>query len=102
MKTIKLNDGTFCRHNHSDRMVKLAYKYLTEYFSDNCARRPGDFEDDFCGKWSFDQGPWRASPFYPALALLVSEGSVMYRVDEGTGDFWYGTEKAIKDQFLEQ
>lgn len=78
-------------------MVALATNWLREYFSDKIARRPGDLEDDFAGKWSFDQGPWRNTPFYPALAVLVDAGEIVYEVADD-GDVWYAVPGALPSQ----
>jgi hypothetical protein len=75
-------------------MVSLATKWLREYFSDKQARRPGDLEDDFAGQWSFNQRAWRATPFYPALALLVDHGEVVFEVDS-EGIVWYAMQGAL-------
>jgi hypothetical protein len=86
MKTIQLKGGE-CSHNHSDRMVRLARKWLLEYFSDGISRQPGDLEDDFAGQWSMSLQPWRHTPFFPALALLVDEGCIVFEnKDDG---YWY-------------
>jgi hypothetical protein len=74
--------------HHPAWLVKLATKWLGEYFDDGKPRRPGDLEDDFCGQWSIDLGPWRSTPFYPALANLVHQGRVVFGVD-GEGTYWY-------------
>lgn len=87
MNILQLKDGT-CSHNHSERMVNLAKKWLLEYFGDGIARRPGDMEDDFTGQWSMALGPWRHTPFFPALALLIDEGAMTFEQDDA-GDFWY-------------
>lgn len=94
MPTIQLKDGHCATHNHSDRMVALATKWLREYFSDSQARRPGDLEDDFAGQWSINQGPWRATPFYPALALLIDGGEIVFECDE-EGTVWYAVPGAL-------
>lgn len=82
MESIPLKDGSTASHNHSPRMVELATKWLREYFSDGDARRPGDLEDDFTGQWSVFQGPWRNCPFYPALAILVDAGEIVFEKDD--------------------
>lgn len=69
-------------------MVKLATKWLLEYFSDGIARRPGDLEDDFAGSWSLALGPWKSTPFFPALAQLVHDGKIVFGTDK-TADVWY-------------
>lgn len=88
LTTIKLKDGEVCHHNHSDRMVQLSKKYLMEYFSDGDIKKPGNLEDDFTGQWSIQLTPWKLCPFYPALALLVDEGHIIWDRDE-TGDIRY-------------
>lgn len=87
MNTLHLKDGT-CFHNHSERMVNLAKKWLLEYFSDGVARRPGDMEDDLAGQCSLTLLPWRHTPFFPALALLIDEGAMTYERDDA-GIVWY-------------
>lgn len=87
MTILQLKDGT-CSHNHSERMVALAKKWLLEYFSDGVARRPGEMEDDFAGQWSMTLGPWRHTPFFPALALLIDEGEMTFERDDA-GYLWY-------------
>lgn len=75
-------------HGHSERMVKLATEWLYEYFSDGKARRPGDLEDDFTGEWSLWLGVWRKTPFYPALAVLVRDGRIVFGTAKNR-DIWY-------------
>ena len=77
-----------CTTNHPEWLVALATKWLAEYFSDGKPRRPGDLEDDFTGRWSINQGPWRATPFYPALARLVHDGKVLFG-QTPDDDCWY-------------
>lgn len=87
MTTLQLKDGP-CSHNHSERMVSLAKKWLLEYFGDGVARKPGEIEDDLAGQWSLTLVPWRHTPFFPAMALLIDEGAMTYERD-GDGAVWY-------------
>lgn len=96
MKTLTLKEGN-ATHNHSDRMVALATKWLAEYFADGVARRPGDLEDDFAGRWSVSLGPWTKTPFYPALALLVDRGEVVYERDKEQ-NVWYAIPGCLPSQ----
>ncbi len=97
MTTLKLRDGPVT-HYHSQQMVDLCEKWLLEYFSDRQPRKPGDLEDDFCGEPSVMemfidlQGRWRATPFYPALALLIDKGLIVYWQDEDD-TVWYELKK---------
>lgn len=97
MPTIQLKDSHCVSHNHSERMVALATKWLREYFSDRMARRPGDLEDDLAGQWSLDLAPWRSTPFYPALAVLVDAGEIVFETDD-TGDVWYAVPGSLPSQ----
>lgn len=89
MKTIKTGTEQ-CTHNYSDAMVALAMLELREYFADNKPRRPGDLEDDFTGQWSFSGEHWRDTPFFPALAVLVNAGEIVFETDN-EGIVWYST-----------
>ena len=97
--TIKLDNGE-ATTSHSPRMVNLATKWLEEYFSDGKARTPGDLEDDFTGRWSLLQEPWRDTPFYPALAVLVKGGKVVYGTD-ADGSYWYAKKGHLPSEVTE-
>ena len=100
MATEHLKDGPVT-YAQTSAMVTLAEKWLLEYFAAFGQKRPGDLEDDFCGKPSAlemtenPQGRWRDSPFCPALARLVDRGAVhWWKADNG--DFWYALKKSRK------
>ena len=84
----KKGDPIEVTHGHSERMVGLSTKWLEEYFSDGLARKPGDMEDDFVGMWSFGLEHWRCTPFFPALAVLVRDGKVVFGQD-AEDNLWY-------------
>jgi len=100
MITKNLKDGPIT-YDHSRNMVFFAANCLVKYFELFGAKRPGEMEDDFCGKpglfemMSNIQGRWRASPFYPALGHLVDMDIVYYWTDD-TGDVWYDVKATSK------
>ena len=96
MNTLQFKDGT-CSHNHSERMVNLAKKWLLEYFGDGVARMPSEMEDDLAGQWSMNFVPWRNTPFFPALALLIDEGLMAYEKDD-EDNFWYAIPGCLPSQ----
>ena len=89
----KLKEGVVT-YFQSDALITLAEKWLLEYLMSFGPKRPGDMEDDFCGKpgilemMSNMQGRWRASPFYQALARLIDKGKVCWWKDEDD-TVWY-------------
>lgn len=96
MTVIQLKNGETCTHNHSERMVTLAKKWLLDYFSDGVARRSHDMERDLVGRMSFYLERLGATAFIPAIALLIDEGALVYG-REGRGYFWYALPGNLPD-----
>lgn len=87
-QAIHFTDGQVCAHSHSPRMVRLASKWLLEYFSDGKARMTGELEDDFAGQFNINADNFRCTPFYPALALAVAGGTIHWGKD-AEENIWY-------------
>jgi hypothetical protein len=95
MRTEIVEGGTLT-HGYSDETWVAVKDELLDFVKGG-PKRPGDLEDRFCGIPTVrelvcdPQGRWRASPYYPALGRLVSQGTVKWKQDE-EGVVWYYTE----------
>lgn len=99
-------DGGTCTHYFLPAAVEAGKVAIRSLLATQ-PHRPGDLEDALCGEQKLLRvafglsdilEAWRDSPFFPALAHLINDGEVSYKVEKD-GEVWYSLIQPAREVF---